>query len=106
MVQAVGDATTVVVSSTMGHCRRFDRPVDRCEMPRMLLAGVHHKAEEAAGKWHWDPYPMTNILHPHLEEARDWLTGSPNVSRAATPREKWGYCDYGEHATGLPHRRP
>eukprot|EP00959_Pyramimonas_sp_CCMP1952_P260495 5447000-Pyramimonas_sp.AAC.1 len=71
----------------MDHWHRSDRPVDRHEMTRVLVAGVH-KAREAAGKW--DPDPMTNLLHPRLDEARDWFTGSSNVARAATPREDWG----------------
>eukprot|EP00959_Pyramimonas_sp_CCMP1952_P030791 645495-Pyramimonas_sp.AAC.1 len=33
---------------------------------------------------------MTHRLQPHLEEAMDWPTGSPYMSRADTPREELG----------------
>eukprot|EP00959_Pyramimonas_sp_CCMP1952_P396388 8305078-Pyramimonas_sp.AAC.1 len=42
MDQAVDDAITMVVSSTMGHWHRSDRPVDRYEMTRMLPAGIRN----------------------------------------------------------------
>eukprot|EP00959_Pyramimonas_sp_CCMP1952_P136893 2864418-Pyramimonas_sp.AAC.1 len=60
----------------------------------MPPAGFHHMVKEAAGKR--DSYPRTYVLHPRLEEARGWLAGSPNVSGAAAPREKWGVIPIAE----------
>eukprot|EP00959_Pyramimonas_sp_CCMP1952_P355537 7446519-Pyramimonas_sp.AAC.1 len=85
MDQAVDDAATMMISSATDYWYRSDRPVDRYEMTRMLLAGVYQEVKEAVDKW--DPDPITNLLHPHLEDARGWLTGSPNVSWAAAPRD-------------------
>eukprot|EP00959_Pyramimonas_sp_CCMP1952_P158651 3318531-Pyramimonas_sp.AAC.1 len=65
MDQAVDDAATMMVCSATDHWRRSNLPMDRYDVTRMLLAGVHLKVKEAAGKWGPD------------QEARDWLTGGP-----------------------------
>eukprot|EP00959_Pyramimonas_sp_CCMP1952_P344702 7219267-Pyramimonas_sp.AAC.1 len=57
-------------------------------MTRARLAVARHAAKETAVRF--EPDPLSHRLHPHLEEARDWLTGSLDMSKAAAPREDWG----------------
>eukprot|EP00959_Pyramimonas_sp_CCMP1952_P420417 8806229-Pyramimonas_sp.AAC.1 len=76
----------------MSHWHRSNRPVVRNEMARMLLAGVDHEAAEKL-----EPYLLTHRVHPHLEEARDWITGS---SRMTVARQEWGPAAF--HLDDLP----
>eukprot|EP00959_Pyramimonas_sp_CCMP1952_P126757 2651001-Pyramimonas_sp.AAC.1 len=46
-----------------------------------------------------------NILHPRREEARGWLAGTPDVSRAATPRENGGTIPIGRTRHSAPKDR-